>query len=336
MFLPARKHIKVFAVSVYRFSNGEKNMSRPHCHKSVRCTLSAFLATILLVSSSTVIFAQTTKVKGLIKARSGATLILQTADSQDLAVLLTDDTKVGQTQGVLKARKKGMSMAYLIPGLAVEVEGTHDLQNQFVAKSVKFNGNDLKRAQSIEAGLHETRKETQQNTADLEKQKAALQAQNEALKQQQAQLAQHQENIAANKAAIQEAIARFGQLDDYYILDELTINFGNGKTDLQAKYHSPLVQLAQKAKTINGYIIEIKGYASSVGSVELNQRLSQDRAENVANFLMQQGHIPLTNMLAPGAMGESEQIGDKNTADAEAQNRRVVVRVLQNKGIAGL
>jgi flagellar motor protein MotB len=64
--------------------------------------------------------------------------------------------------------------------------------------------------------------------------------------------------------------------------------------------------------------------------------LSEDRANNVTNILLQQGHVPLTNMLAPGAMGESRQVGNDNTAEGEAQNRRVVVRVLQNKAIAGL
>lgn len=50
-----------------------------------------------------------------------------------------------------------------------------------------------------------------------------------------------------------------------------------------------------------------------------------------------EGHIPLTRMLAPGAMGESHQIANNDTtAEGEAQNRRVVVRVLQNKAIAGV
>jgi outer membrane protein OmpA-like peptidoglycan-associated protein len=41
-------------------------------------------------------------------------------------------------------------------------------------------------------------------------------------------------------------------------------------------------------------------------------------------------------MLAPGAMGESEQVGSDKTKDVQAENRRVVVRVLQNKAIAGV
>jgi len=94
--------------------------------------------------------------------------------------------------------------------------------------------------------------------------------------------------------------------------------------------------LCEKAKTIDGYTIEVKGYASSVGSKTLNQQLSEDRADNVTNILLQDGHIPLTRMLAPAAMGESRQVGSDKTAEGQAENRRVVVRVLQNKAIAGV
>ncbi len=304
---------------------------KPHAIASV-----ATLLLGLFVTLSTVVSAQTAKVEGVIKGRNGDTMILQTSDSPKLIVLLTDTTEVAQVQGVLKARRKQMSMAALIPGLAVQVEGTYNDQSQLVAKSVKFKGNDLEQAQSIQAGLHETQVQTQKNQAELEQQNAALKAQNEALQQQQAQLTEQQQKIAANKAAIDAAVARFGQLDDYYILDEVTVYFGNGKVNVDPKYNPQLLALAQKAQTINGYMIQVKGYASSVGSASLNQKLSDDRANNVTNILLQQGHIPLTRMLAPGAMGESRQVGNDKTAEGQAENRRVVVRVLQNKGIAGI
>jgi len=229
-----------------------------------------------------------------------------------------------------------MSMAALVPGLQVKVEGTYDTKNQLVASSVSFKGNDLEDAEKIQAGMHETKVQVQQNQAELEKHNAELKAQNEALQQQQAQLTEHQAKIAANKAAVDAAIARFGQLDDYYIFDELAVYFDNGKIKVDPKYNPQLAALADKAKTIDGYMIEVKGYASSVGSVSLNQRLSEDRANAVTNILVQQGHIPLTRMLAPGAMGESHQVGNDKTAEGQAENRRVVVRVLQNKGIAGI
>jgi outer membrane protein OmpA-like peptidoglycan-associated protein len=294
------------------------------------------LSLVVLALLSQIVTAQSVKVEGLIKARNGDTMILQTSDSPNLTVLLTDDSKVGQVQGVFKARRKQMSMAALIPGLAVKVEGTYNDQNELVATSVSFKGNDLEQAEAIEAGMHETKVQVQQvkaqalqNKGELEKQNAELKSQNEALQQQQKQ-------IAANKAAVEAAIARFGQLDDYYIFDEMTVYFGNGKITVDPKYTPQLLELAHKAKTINGFMIEVKGYASSVGSVTLNQQLSEDRADDLTNILVQQGHIPLTRMLAPGAMGESHQVGNDKTAEGQAENRRVVVRVLQNKGIAGI
>jgi len=62
----------------------------------------------------------------------------------------------------------------------------------------------------------------EQHKAELEKQAAALKAQNE-------QLQLHEEQLAAHKAKIEAAAARFGDMDDYYILDEVTVYFGNGK-----------------------------------------------------------------------------------------------------------
>jgi len=294
------------------------------------------IVSLMLMEAIPNVSAQTVQLKGLIKGRSGPTIILQTSDAETITVTLTDTTEVGQVQGLLKARRKEMSMAALIPGLAVEIEATRDQHNQLVAKSVKFKGDDLKTAKSIQAGLHETSTQTQRNAEEVKKNQEDLDKQRAALQKQQQQVSDQQQKIAQNQAAIDAAIARFGQLDDYYILEEVTVYFGNGKTNLESKYQAPLLQLAQKAKTIQGYMIEVKGYASSVGSEAVNERFSEDRADNVANFLLRQGHISLTSMLAPAAMGESDQVGKSETAEGQAQNRRVVVRILQNKGVAGL
>jgi outer membrane protein OmpA-like peptidoglycan-associated protein len=296
----------------------------------------ALITVIVLAGLSTVAFAgDKVKVEGIIKGRTGNTMNLQTSDSPKLIVVLTDQTQVAQVQGALKARRKQMSMAALIPGLAVKVEGNYNDQNQLVATSVLFKGDDLEQAQAIQAGVHETQKQSEANQAELQQQADALAAQNAALKEQQSALEKQQHEIAANKAQIAATSARFGQLDDYYILDEVTVYFANGQVKVDSKYVQPLMDLVAKAKSYNGYNVQVKGYASAVGSVALNQELSEDRANNVTNILIQQGHIPLTNMLAPGAMGESRQVGSDKTAEGQAQNRRVVVRALLNKGIAG-
>jgi outer membrane protein OmpA-like peptidoglycan-associated protein len=178
--------------------------------------------------------------------------------------------------------------------------------------------------------------QAQANKEELERQNAELLAQKEALEKQQAALIEQQKQVEANKAAIAANTARFGQLDDYYIWDEVTVLFGNSQVKVDPKYDSQLLTLAEKAKTVDGYVIEVKGYASTSGSAALNQKLSDDRASNVTNILLQKGHIPLTRMLAPGAMGEAHQVGNDKSAEGQAENRRVVVRVLQNKAIAGI
>jgi outer membrane protein OmpA-like peptidoglycan-associated protein len=290
---------------------------------------------VLITSFNIVASAQNQKVEGIIKGRSGNTMTLATSDASKLVVLLTDQTDVAQVQGALKARNKKMSMAALIPGLPVQVEGSMNDQNQLVATKVRFKGNDFEQAQAIQAGVHETQKQAAANQAEIEKQNQALAEQNAALKEQQAALDEQAKKVAANKAAIAANSARFGQMDEYYILDEVTVLFGNGKTKVDPQYIPQITALCDKAKTYNGYMIQVKGYASSSGSAAVNQKLSEQRAANVTNIVTQQGHVPLTNMLAPGAMGESRQVGTDKTVEGQAENRRVVVRILQNKGIAG-
>ena len=263
------------------------------------------------------------------------TVLTQT--SETITVLLTPATQVLEPEGAF--RKKHLAMTALVPGLSVEVKGSMNGQQQLVADSVTFHGSDLKTAQDIQAGLAPTEQQIQQNQQQDQQQ---IQAQQQVIQQQQAEIAaqqqasaQHAAEIAANKAAIEAANKRFGELGEYNILGEVTVLFGNDKVALDPQYQPQLLALAKQAMGITAYIIQVKGYASKVGSAALNQKLSTERAENVTAFLEQQGHIPLTNMLAPGAMGTSRQVAPDTTSEGQAENRRVVVRVLQNKGIAG-
>jgi OmpA-OmpF porin, OOP family len=309
--------------------------------RSIRwTTLIALMATLVFVSISAI--AQNTQVQGVISGRSGATMTLQSAGSPNITVLLTDSTDVGEIQGIFHGRTKQMAMTALIPGLAVQVSGTYDANNNLVASSVKFKGDDLKAAMDAQAGLQPTEQKVAANTQQIQQteqqvaaQQAAMQQQAAALQAQQAQLTTEQQKIAANKAAIAADNKRFGELGEYNILGETTVYFGNGQVTVAPQYQAQLLQLAQQAKGITAYILQVQGYASAVGSAALNQKLSSERANAVTEILQQQGGIPLTNMLAPGAMGTSSQVDSDKTAEGQAENRRVVVRILQNKGISG-
>jgi outer membrane protein OmpA-like peptidoglycan-associated protein len=284
--------------------------------------------------------AQSSDVKGAISARSGATMTVKTQGSGEVTVLLTPSTKVEESQGLF--RHETMNVTALVPGLFVQVKGSNNDQNQLVADTVKFNGSDLKAAMDSQAGLAPTEQKVQQSEQEIQQNKAQIKAQQQTIQQQQAQIQaekvasdEHAAEIAANKEAIAEANKRFGELDEYNILGEVTVLFGNNRVEVEPQYKQQLLQLAQKATGIKGYMIQVKGYASKVGSRALNQRLSLERARNVTNFMEQQGNIPLTNILSPGAMGTSREVAPDTTAEGQAENRRVVVRILQNKGIAG-
>jgi OmpA-OmpF porin, OOP family len=286
--------------------------------------VSLVLAAFLLVCGTAI--AQNDQVKGVINGRSGATMSVLSQGGESITVVLTTDTQVLEPEGAF--RKKHLSMTALVPGLAVEVKGSFNDKHELVADRVTFHGSDLKTAQDIQAGMAPTQQQVQQNQQQI-------QADQQKIQQQQQELQEEDAKTAANKAAIAAANKRFGELGDYNILGEVTVLFGNGKVEVDPQYKPQLLKLAQQAMGVTGYVIQVKGYASKVGSAALNQKLSTERAENVTNFLEQEGKIPLTNMLAPGAMGTSQQVAPDSTAEGQAENRRVVVSILQNKAIAG-
>ena len=316
--------------------------------RTLRITAIVITLLAVLTLAGGAAFAQS-QIQGVISGRSGATMTLQIAGSPNAVVLLTDYTQVEEVEGVFKARSKQLGMTALIPGLPVTVQGTTNAQGQLVATTVKFKGNDLKAAQDMQAGLQPTQQAVAANTQQIqqsEQQLAAQQAalakanqlaaeQEAALAAQQAALTEEEKKTAANKAAIAAANKRFGELGQYNILGEATVYFANGQVTVDPKFKPQMLALAQQAKGITGYIIQVQGYASAVGSAALNQKLSAERASNVLNFMLQQGQIPLTNVLAPGAMGTTDQVAPDSSVEGQAENRRVVVRILQDKGIAG-
>ena len=303
--------------------------------KIVRVGFAAGTMLVLLVLGYATANAQSTQIQGIIDGRKGETMMVKSNDGTTQNVVLSDSTQVEEVEGGFHMRKKEMGLTALVPGLPVQVEGSSNAQGGVDATRVKFKASDLKTAQDIQAGVSPLQAQMQSQQQQMSQQEAQIQAQQQAMQQQQTQLAAEEAKIQADKAAIAATNKRFSELGDYNIIDQVDVLFANGRTVIDPKYKPQLLQLAQKAKGIDGYVIQVKGYASAVGSAALNQKLSTERADNVTNFLEQQGHIPLTHVLSPGAMGTSKQVAPDNTAEGQADNRRVSVKILQNKGIAG-
>jgi len=279
-----------------------------------------------------------TKVKGLITQRTGDTIMLKTTDGSSLTVTLDDDTKVQKPKG-LGVRKEKMSAAVLIPGLKVSVEGTSQDATHLLAKTITFDGDDLQTAEMIQAGLNPTEQKVAANQQNITENKQNIAANQQNIEANKQGIAANQENIAANKSTIDaNAVAtskRFSELSEYDTKDQLDVHFASGQTAVSAADKEALNKLAHNAVNLTGYIIQVKGFADSSGNAAMNQKLSMERAQNVIAYLIQNCNIPVRHIVAPGAMGEVAPVASNETKAGRAENRRVEVKVLLNKGLAG-
>ena len=273
-----------------------------------------------------------TKANGMIISRTGETLIVNSADGK-ITVVLDDSTKVQQPIGVF--RKRQMSAAVLIPGLKVSVDGTTDDQNRIVATSITFNANDLQTAEMIQAGLHPTAQQVAANQQNIAANKQNIQTNQQNIVTNTQAIQTNQQQIEENIKDIETNEDRFSQLSEYDVKGDGVVNFAVGSSKISADGESKLSQLAQLASSLTGYIIEVKGYADSSGNAAMNQRLSEERAQEVIAYLIQNCGVPVRHIVAPGAMGIAQPVASNETAAGRAENRRVEVKVLVNKGIAG-
>jgi OmpA-OmpF porin, OOP family len=279
-----------------------------------------------------------TKVSGLITARTGDTIVLKTIDGTSVTVTLDDDTKVQQPKG-LGVRKKQMSAAVLIPGLKVSINGTSQDATHFLARTVTFDKNDLQTAEMIQAGLNPTDQKVAANQQNISENKQNISANQQNIEANKQGIDANQQNISANKSTIDanaaETSKRFSELSEYDTKDQLDVTFASGSTKLSTQDQDALNKLAHNAVNLNGYIIQVKGFADSSGNAAMNQKLSMERAQGVIAYLIQNCNVPVRHIVAPGAMGEVAPVASNETKSGRAENRRVEVKVLLNKGVAG-
>ena len=248
--------------------------------------------------------AESVSVQGMISAREGHHLEITSPDGTKTELNLTDATKVTIVSGALKLQRNDGSISDLINGLPVTAE-VQPNGSGYDAVKVTYKAGDMKTARQVEAG-------TAQAKARVREKAAELQAQNDELKRRMSQANQYDEKAQA------------------------TVLFASGSSAVSAQARSDLQGIAAKAKGIKGYLVSVIGYADPTGNPTSNQRLSERRAAAVISYLQKSCGLQPQRVLAGDAMGDAHLIGDVSTADGKAQNRRVVVKVLTNKGLEGL
>jgi OOP family OmpA-OmpF porin len=321
---------------------------------NLRMFSSLMLAVILLAVSASVATAQDTtptagtrtvasgekmKLKGVVTRRDADTFTVRDMNGVDTTVRLDDKTSVKTKGGFLRSGAN-YGQTQILRGLNLEVEGRGNGSGELVAEKVRFNDSDLRVARAVDsraAPLEDRASTTESKLSQVEQNAQRLSGQMDEL----AAVANTakggakaaQETADAAVSGVNLTNERISALDDYVPQTVLAVNFRTGSAVLSADSKAKLDELATKALNSKGYVLEVSGFTDTTGSVNRNRALSQRRADTVIRYLVENHQIPLRRIVTPYGYGETNPVAENNSRAGRAENRRVEVKLLVNKGL---
>jgi outer membrane protein OmpA-like peptidoglycan-associated protein len=308
------------------------------------------IATILITSSAFAATGKTrqltpgekAKLSGLILSRDGDLVRVRDKKSHEvITVSIGDATQIERKNHKLPFyRHTEMDVTALLPGLTIEAEGVANSNGQLEASKIWFTPDDfaIEVAQQQQVLANKAAAHGAQSTADQAAtaagaaQSSADQAQNSA---DQATLQAGAAGIVglADAAAIAAVDQRVSDLDDYKIESENDVYFDRDSAVLKDEAKPALADLATLAKSLQGYLIEISGYASNTLGSKTDQKLSEERAAAVARYFYEAQNIPMRRILMPVGYGSTHRLANNTDVVGRELNRRVDVKVLVNKSL---
>jgi outer membrane protein OmpA-like peptidoglycan-associated protein len=154
---------------------------------------------------------------------------------------------------------------------------------------------------------------------------AALAAKAEAAKE---EAARAQAATAALRAQLLQQLNSVLETTDTprgLVVNMADVLFDFGKYNLRSEAQIKLAKLSGIIQAHPGLNLAIEGYTDNIGTADSNLKLSQQRADAVRNFLIQQG-LSADSVTAAG-LGESSPVADNSTAAGRQKNRRVEIIV---------
>ncbi|MET0648436.1 MAG: OmpA family protein [Pyrinomonadaceae bacterium] len=292
--------------------------------------------------TTTVVSGQKTKLRGAVVRRDADSFVVQDDMSgAQTTVVLNDRTSVKAKGGFFGGGAK-YALTTVTRGLHVEVEGRGDASGNLVAEKVRFTDADLRAARTLEAnivpvegrvGTAEGRiGEVEQNAQRISGQLDELAAVSNAAA---GGAVAAQERADQAVQGVEVANERINSIDDYTPEQSIKINFKARSAVLTPESKTSLDQVAEYAKNAKGYLIEVTGYAYESRDKNVNRRLSEQRAESVVRYLVENHNVPLRRILTPFGYGAMNPLNENKTRDERAENRRAEVRVLVNRGLNG-
>src|SRR5258706_3679681 len=280
------------------------------------------------------------KLKGVGVRRDADTFTVSDLTGVDTVVRLTDKTSVKSSGASFFFRGTNYGQTNILRGLNLEVEGRGGSNGELNADRIRFNESDMRTARAVEtratpleerASATEGRLgEVEQNAQKLSGQLDELAAVSNAAR---GGAKAAQESADAAISGVNATNDRISALDDYVPQDSIAVNFRLGSALLDPDAKGKLDAIATKALNAKAYVVEVTGHADATGNTERNRVLSQRRADAVIRYLVEQHKIPLRRIITPYGFGASEPVADNKTRAGRAENRRVEVKILVNKGL---
>ena len=293
-------------------------------------------------AQSTVASGQKAKLKGFVVSRGSDSFVVQDYNGARTTVVLTDRTSV-KTKGGAFGGGSTYGQTAIMRGLNLEVEGRGDANGQLVAEKIRFGDRDLRAAKTLEAnvvpvenrvGQSEARLgEVEQNAQRMSGQVDELAAVSNAAR---GGATAAQETADRAVEGVKVANDRISGLDDFTPEKSIAVNFKNRSAVLTPEAKTTLDEIAQYAQTAKGYLIEVTGYAYEYRgrtAKNANRQLSEQRAETIVRYLVENHNVPLRRIVTPFGYGAANPIADNATREGRAENRRAEVRVLVNRGL---
>ncbi len=138
-----------------------------------------------------------------------------------------------------------------------------------------------------------------------------------------------QEAKDALKRAQEAGVLAKGKVVFEQTFTEDRVKFKTDKYELDNSAKAALDEFATKVKGLNEqYFIEIQGHTDDTGSARYNDDLGQRRADAVRRYLSRQDQLPL-NRMSTISYGDTLPVASNKTKAGRAQNRRVVLVVLE-------
>jgi peptidoglycan-associated lipoprotein len=138
-----------------------------------------------------------------------------------------------------------------------------------------------------------------------------------------------QEAKDALRRAQEAGVLAKGKVVFQQTFSEDRVKFKTGSYDLDKEAKGALDEFAGKVKGLNEqYFIEIQGHTDDVGGRKYNDELGQRRSDEVRRYLSRNGSLPL-NRMSTISYGDTLPVAPNKTRKGRAQNRRVVLVVLE-------